>query len=578
MAQPAEGTDPKEDLTPADILRRLEQRRLGRIRKDLHKYCRYIDIPGAPVVEDSCPQGEACDDPHCELHETTTGFYNDTVTPAEHHDLLNEKLSQLADAGDELNRLMVFMPPGSAKSTYGTVTFPTWYMANNPGYPIICASFSSTQAKRFARRCRQICQSPKYAEMAGAILRPDNRAVDDWALTNGASFLAGGVLSGLAGNRARALVIDDPIKGREDADSPVIREKTWQAYNDDLRTRLIPGGIQLIIQTRWHEDDLSGRILPREWDGESGWVTSQIGERWYVLCLEAQCTREDDPLGREIGEFLWTDWFPEEHWETEKRAGSRRWASLYQQRPRPQEGSIIHRQWIQRYRTPPSEFLRIVQSWDTAYKPEQINDPSVCTTWGETRNAYYLLHVFRQRLAYPELKRYAVNLYLRWDASCMLVEDKASGQSLIQELRQGIQVDEDPGTGDRRPLEADEYHRLAQLFTPVVVAIEPQGDKLTRLVDVSSMIEAKQVFLPEHADWLVDFEMELFGFPIVTNDDQVDSTSQYLSYARKGKSVIAAHGLGRTRAGLAEEKTNRKQGRKLANRLGVGRRNRNGGM
>ena len=297
----------------AEYLALLEAERRHEARRSLHAYCRYIDIPGAPVSDDD----DDCED-----------FYVDTVTPAPHHDLLNALLMRLADPKDDLHRLMVFMPPGSAKSTYATVTFPTWYMGNNANEPIICASYGTSLARKFGRKCRQITASDKYTGLFGASLRPDHRAVEDWSLTNGASYLCGGLLSGLTGNRARGIVIDDPVKGREDADSPTIRDKTWDAYQDDLRTRLKPGGWQLVIQTRWHEDDLSGRVLPDTWDGESGWITSRQGERWYVLSIEAECTRPDDPLGRKPGEYLWTEWFPASHWQQEKRAGSRRWASL----------------------------------------------------------------------------------------------------------------------------------------------------------------------------------------------------------------------------------------------------------
>jgi hypothetical protein len=218
----------------ARYLELLEAERLHAISQDLHRYCRYIDIPGVPVDPD---------DPDCER------FYPDNVTPAAHHDLLNSALMRLADDSDPLNRLMVFMPPGSAKSTYGTVTFPTWYMGNHPGEPVICASYGSDLARKFGRKCRQIVSSSDYQRLFGTTLEAHNRAADDWALTNGASYMCGGILSGMTGNRAKLLVMDDPVQGREQADSPTIRDKTWDAYQDDLATRLKPGGLQLVIQT-----------------------------------------------------------------------------------------------------------------------------------------------------------------------------------------------------------------------------------------------------------------------------------------------------------------------------------------
>lgn len=503
-----------------EVLDLLEDRRLERIRGSLHKYCRYIDIPGAPLNDD-----EDCDK-----------FYIDSVTPAKHHDLLNDKLMRLADPKDELNFLLVFMPPGSAKSTYATVTFPTWWMGNNDGEPVICASYGSTLAKKFGRKCRQITASEKYNKLYGHCLKADNRAADDWSLTNGSSYMCGGINSGMTGNRAGLIVIDDPVRGRDDADSEVIRDKTWDAYVDDIRTRAKPGAPTLIIQTRWHEDDLSGRILPKHWDGESGFVVSKSGEKIYVLSLEAECTREDDPLGRGIGEFLWPDWFSKDHWIKEKNIrGSRNWAALYQQRPKPGEGALIQRAWIKRYDTPPAEFIRIVHSWDTASKDKEINDPSVCTVWGETRHGYYLLYVFRERLVFPDLKRAVVSQALKWLPLALLVEDKSSGMSLIQELRQGVDVE-------------------GELFSPPVVAIDPLGvNKTDRLVAVSPLFEAGMVYLPNSAPWLTDYEMELFGFPLTTHDDQVDSTSQFLKWAHSNRVTIEHHSSGQRRVGLQDD-------------------------
>ncbi|WP_228729854.1 phage terminase large subunit [Shewanella avicenniae] len=520
-------------MTPAEeieLLMLLEAERRQQAIDNLDNYCRYIEIPSVPLKEDECPLGDKCDDPNCTMHETSTAFYPITVEPAEHHRLLNSKLMDV-EAG-RIKRLMVMMPPGSAKSTYGTVTFPTWYMGKHPNENIICTSYGSSLAKKFGRKCRAITSSKGYNELFGVYLNADNRAVDDWSISNGATYMCGGILSGITGNRANGLVIDDPVKGREDADSPTIREKTWEAYLNDLRTRLKPNGWIIIIQTRWHEDDLSGRILPKDWNGESGWITSRDGEDWYVLCLQAQCETDTDPLGRKRGEWLWTEWFTPEHWAREKRVqGSRNWESLYQQRPKPLDGSLIKRAWPKRYGTPPSEFSRVVISLDTAYKPEQHNDPSVATIWGELDENHYLLHVWRDRVEYPSLKRILASLYMQWRPDAVLIEDKASGQSLIQECREGIKLE-----GFPKPIRMP------------VIAIDPQGvNKLDRLIAVSPMIEAGQFWLPVAAPWLPDYESELFGFPLSANDDQVDSTSQYLKWARM-------HGMNIVYASLNQQK------------------------
>jgi predicted phage terminase large subunit-like protein len=494
-----------------ELLRLLEERHRRRARDDLNAYCQYIEIPGVPIN----------DDPDCDE------FYPDTVTPAAHHRLINDTLMRV-EAG-ELRRVMIFMPPGSAKSTYGSVTFPTWFMGRKPGRNVISTSYGSTLAAKFGRKCRQVTRSPRFTELFGCELVADNKAADDWSLTNGSTYMAGGILAGITGNRADLLVIDDPIKGREEADSVTIREKVWEEYKSSLRTRLKPNGAIVIIQTRWHEDDMAGRILPPDWCGQSGWVTGRDGERWYVICLPAQCEREDDPLGRQIGEWLWTDWFSPAHWEQERRTqGSRNWDALYQQRPRPQEGGMFKEAWARRYGTAPAKPTMIVQSVDTAFKPGQLNDPSVVETWAITPAGYYLLHVWRDRVEYPRLKRTVLSLAERFKPNALLIEDKASGQSLIQDLREV-----------KNP--------------PPVIAIEPEGDKLTRANAVSPMVEAGLVFLPQAADWLADFESEVFAFPLSTHDDQVDALTQFLAWARKHGTDFRAYGSGQRRAGLAAD-------------------------
>lgn len=501
-----------------ELLRLLEEKRRRNAVEDLNAYCGYIEIPGVPINDDSCPDGADCEDPECPFH--CEEFYPDTVKPAQHHRLINDTLQKVEagaidpETGHKYGRVMMFMPPGSAKSTYGSVTFPTWYMGKNPGKNVITTSYGSDLAKRFGRKCRSITRSREYGDLFDAELVPDNRAVDDWALTNGSTFMSGGILAGITGNRADLLVVDDPVKGREDADSPTIRAKTWEAYLNDLRTRLKPGGSIVIIQTRWHEDDLSGRILPDDYDGQSGWVQAKDGEWWYVICLQAQAERDDDPLGRQRGDWLWTDWKPVEEWEQEKiTQGERNWSALYQQRPKPLEGAVIKRAWVNRYipgELPPDSFL--VHSWDTANKPDEaLNAPSVNTIWAVSKLGYYLVHVYRDWIDYPTLKRRVKELYEDYPASVVLIEDKASGQSLIQDLQN------------------DPHSRVP------VHAIEPEGDKFFRIESVSGQFAGGLVYLPmDRPDmapaWLADCESELFGFPLTTFKDQVDSISQAIKY------------------------------------------------
>ncbi len=197
------------------------------------------------------------------------------------------------------------------------------------------------------------------------------------------------------------------------------------------------------------------------------------------------------------------------------------------------EGGLIKAQWFKRYNVLPSEFLRVIQSWDTAYKPEQVNDPSVCTTWGETRHGWYLLDVFRERMEYPALKRAAASLYEAWRPQGVLIEDKGSGQSLIQELRQGVAVGQ---TKVRIP----------------VIPIDTKGiNKVDRLIAVSSLFEAGMVYLPEVSPWTLDYEIEMTIFPLAPHDDQVDSTSQFLKWAHENSASFDHAASGRKRVGMA---------------------------
>jgi len=187
-----------------ELVKILEHKLKMQAKKNLNDYCRYIDIPGVPIN----------DDDDCEA------FYPDSVTPAKHHELINNILQDVANKtpdgqGRIKKRVMFFMPPGSAKSTYATVVFPTWFMGNHPNKNIICASYGSSLAVKFGRKCRSIARSKKYNDIFKAKLVEDNRAADDWSITNGSTYMAGGILSGITGNRADGLIIDDPIKGRE---------------------------------------------------------------------------------------------------------------------------------------------------------------------------------------------------------------------------------------------------------------------------------------------------------------------------------------------------------------------------
>jgi len=314
--------DGRPRLTPAAAAAELIRRR--RSRESLKAFALSIAIPGAPVDDDD--------------------FSNWVCAPAEkvqlaaHHELLLDKVEECLRK--YMGRLMVFMPPGSAKSTYAGVVAPPWAMGMWPGCKVISTSYAAKPAYRSSKRCRAICSSQEYASIweKPTTIRDGSGAVDEWELTNDSGMLAAGILGGVTSARADVLIIDDPVAGRQEADSPTVRQSTRAAYDDDLLTRLKPGASIILIQTRWHPEDLAGSILPTEWDGESGPIQCRDGQVWEVLCIPAQADRKDDPLGRAVGEYLWPEWFSPQHW-AQYKAIARTWASLYQGRPKADTGN-----------------------------------------------------------------------------------------------------------------------------------------------------------------------------------------------------------------------------------------------
>ncbi len=298
-------------------------------RQTLAQFALSIDVPGKPIAEDE--------------EEADWLFHPLETSVALHHRVLMDLLDKVHRR--EIRQAMVFMPPGSAKSTYTSVVYPAYAMGKRKGSRVILASYASAIAWKQSRRTRSIVRSAKYRPIFKTGLVHGNQSVEEWSLDNGSEYMAGGILAGMTGNRATDMLIDDPAAGREDADSPTMRKKTREAYEDDLSTRLMPGGATVIIQTRWHQDDLSGGILPVDWNGQSGFVKGRDGLEWYVLCVPAIADRDDDPLGRKLGSRLWPEWFTEDHFERFK-ANQRTWNALFQQKPTADEGTYFKADWF----------------------------------------------------------------------------------------------------------------------------------------------------------------------------------------------------------------------------------------
>lgn len=370
------------------------------------------------------------------------------------------------------------------------------------------ASYGSDLPKKFGRRARTIVSQPIYKRIFDCSLSEQSSAADEWALTNASEWMARGILTGITGNRVDGIVWDDLIKGREQADSEVTRQKTWDAYFDDLLTRKKPHSWEVGIATRWHEDDPAGRILPANYDGESGWIKGQDGNDWYVVCLPAEADRADDPLGRKVGEILWPEWFTEEHFRPFKR-NARTWSSLYQQKPAPAEGTFFKKEWLRPYgptsavKCPPREVMTIYGASDYAVSEEKENDYTVHLVVGiDPVGRMFLLDLWREQADPKKWITSFCNLVERWKPLGW-AEEKGQiklsvGPFLTQELR-------------RRKL------WIARADFPSVV------QKPIRAQSIRGRMDMDGLYVPIDAPWYAAFEKELLTFPAGRNDDQVDA-------------------------------------------------------
>ena len=333
-------------VTPHQAAAELTRRE--RANASLVDFSQSIDVPGVPQAEIT----DTYDAAGKHIIETAPTKYAPIESRvALHHLLIMQAIQRCIET--PRGRLMIFAPPGSAKSTYASVVAPAWAMGRRPNTQIILASYATSIACKQSRKVRAICRDPLYTGLwdEKPELLDEQRAIDDWQLTNGSSMMAAGLLAGITGNRADGLVIDDPVANREQADSATLREKTYNEYIDTAMTRAKPAMWALIIQTRWHEEDLAGAILPVDYAGESGLIPCRDGQTWEVLCIPAESESDRDVLGRKPGEFLWPEWFPRDHWATwrDNPRAARTWAALYQQRPAPFTGIHFNREMFKMY-------------------------------------------------------------------------------------------------------------------------------------------------------------------------------------------------------------------------------------
>ncbi len=385
----------------------------------------------------------------------------------------------------EIDRLMIFEPPRHGKSQLATVRYPVWRMMRDPSLPVIVGAYNKTLAESFSRQSRRIAR--------GCLRLDDERqAADEWQTTTGGVFRAAGVGTGVTGKGARLIIIDDPVKSREEANSLAYRDRVWNWYKDDLYTRLEPGGAIVLIMARWHEDDLAGRIL-----------ASEDADAWTVVNLPA-IAEAGDALGRVPGAPLWPERFDVDDLERIRRVlGTPSFTALYQQRPTAPEGDMFKRQWFTVVNAGPRTAAR-VRYWDKA-GTDSGGDWTVGVLMARDNSGmFYVEDVVRGQ----------------WSA---LQREQVIAQTAAADSARGdvtIWHEQEPGSGGKESAQAT----TRALAGYTVRAERVTGDKVTRAEPYAAQCEAGNVKLVRGA-WISAYLDEMTSFPYGTHDDQVDASS-----------------------------------------------------
>lgn len=417
-----------------------------------------------------------------------------------HHETICEKLQHVYDG--RCRRLIINVPPRYSKTELAVVNFMAWALGRQPDAEFIHTSYSGRLAIGNSFRCRELVRTGWYRALFPAVkLAAGSSAKEDWRTTAGGVVYAtgaGGTITGYGAGKKRdgggfggAIIIDDPHKADE-ATSDLVRRNVIDWFKNTLESRVnSPATPIVLVMQRLHEEDLTGWLL-----------NGGNGEIWDHLCIPA--------IGEE-GMALWPATHSLDALQRMEQAKPYEFAGQYMQRPAPLGGGIFKTGWWRYYHAAAlPQVRRIVQSWDTAFKTKAENDYSVCTTWAEGMDGnVYAIDRWKAKVEYPELKRMAISLAAQHRPHAILVEDKASGQSLVQELRR-----ESTGLS--------------------IVPIRVDTDKVARAFAVTPVIESGRVFLPEGAAWIADYVVTMGTFPNGAHDDDVDSTTQALAYLTRG--------------------------------------------
>jgi len=440
---------------------------------------------------------------------------NTVQTPA--LDIIDEALTEAFNTPD--SRLIITMAPQEGKSVRVAQDFPVWALTKNPELMIVTASYGQSLANRNGRAVRnRILSNPEL----GLTIAKDNGSVSEWTLSgHEGGLLSVGIGAGVTGRRADMMIIDDPIKDRKEADSEIFRDNVWDWWTDAASARLAPGAPVVVILTRWHQDDLAGRLVER--NPEAGWKVINIPARADHRPEKG----ETDILGREPGEYMVsTRGRTEKQWRLrEAAAGAKTWASLYQGRPSPDAGGVFPAEegWS-RYGTPIHETVfdeegkpvcrvpginrddhELIQSWDLTFKDTKGSDFVVGTVWLRVGNTAYLLDMVRERYNFSDTCKAILEMTRKWpQAIAKFVEDKANGPAVINAL---------------------------QKLVMGLIPIEPEGSKYARASAISPLVESGNVVLPTEAILpnVKQLLEEAKNFPNSSHDDTIDSMSQAIN-------------------------------------------------
>ena len=420
-----------------------------------------------------------------------------------HHRKMSDAFDRIANG--TLKRLIVNMPPRHSKSEFASYLLPAYLMGRDPRLQIIEATHTAELATRFGRKVRDLMDSDTYKELFSEVqLKADSKAAGRWDTNRGGAYFAVGVGGAVTGRGADLLIIDDP-HSEQDAMSDLALDNAWEWYQGGPRTRLQPGGAIVLVMTRWGTKDLTARLLKAQ--------TSHHADRWEVI---------EFPAILPSGKPLWPEFWKVEELEAVRASLSvQKWNAMYQQQPTNDEGAILKREWWRKWeRDDPPAVDYIIQSYDTAYSKKETADFSVITTWGvffpsmDDGANIILLGVKRGRWDFPELKRVALDEYKYWNPDNVLIEAKATGVTLQQEMR--------------------------RLGIPVTM-YSPGGrrtgtDKVSRANAVAPILESGLVWAPQ-TGWAEELVEECAAFPNGDHDDMVDSTTMALMRFRQGNFI-----------------------------------------